>query len=134
MTPIQQMKGLYDQAIARQDRVDEANKDKGRDGWAFGSRAWSRQLDGLRLAIVAEPPTNAEEAALVLEMLCAQRIDIEDSDDATPAQLREMRELTDVVLANCAVLLASGGVCPPDRVSWLAARQRQWLPAQDEAA
>lgn len=130
-TPVQTLTEMLSTAEARNSALDEDAPT-----WSSSSRIWSRQIEALICAIIAEPPQTIDDALSVLCALAEYR-DAVDMDDTTE-KMREVRnrdEMTDVAVHNCIVAIARDHRPRADlapvlikSVDWSARLAKNWLP------
>lgn len=103
--------------------------------WARGSRVWSRQSDGLTMAILAEPPQSIDDVQTILMNLVEFRDLLGSYEDATAKEIRDRDEITDVAVHNCVVGMAT--LVTPDfeptdydlrSIDWSIGLTKGWLP------
>ena len=140
-TPIRNLLLMIDTVNQRHDAIDVADK-RGElihGDWAAASRVWSRQQQALSCAIIAEPPQNLEDVLTVLAELAARHdLIMEQGEDTTEHELRDLHEMTAVAVKNCALQLASQYQpepaltgCQQSSLSWLSKQVAQWLPSME---
>jgi hypothetical protein len=131
-TTIRRLMKLREEASRRSNAV-EALTD--REVQPLASRVWSRQGNAIVIAIIAEPPTSAEDALSVLCCLAELRDQNKIADEDSPHSSRDMAEMTDVAIHNCIAALA-GNITPSadllptqdQDIAWSVRYARRWLP------
>jgi hypothetical protein len=136
-TTIRLLMDLRHAAHVRNDAVEAASNadDPSLPEWNQASRAWSRQAEALRLAVIAEPPASLDDVLSVMICVAELRDQHDDLADISPHSARDIAELTDVAIHNCVRALAADIVPPFDLpeseirdIDWSVRQIRRWLP------
>jgi len=144
-TPIRQLMEMLQTAEERNDAVLTTPHEWTRDS---DSRIWSRQLNGLMAAIVAEPPQDIFEVLAVLEVLHsitqAEFDEIELARDSAGAEVK-LNVLSETVhIALCNVIARLGHVVEMDydkgpsinrvEIDFYPNQMKRWLRVPDPLA